>query len=60
MFNLYFKKSNLKERKENKTITLNHILTYNMVLKQHEATHHPYVTKLSTLYEIVKLYTYTC
>ena len=53
------KTSNLKERKENKTIALNHILTYNMILKQHEATRRPYVFKLSILYKIVKPYTYT-
>ena len=56
---MFPKTSNLKERKENKTIALNHILTYNMILKQHEATCRPYVFKLSILYEIVKPYTYT-
>ena len=37
-----------------KTITLNHNLTYNMILKQHEAACHPYVIELNMLHEIVK------
>ena len=48
-FNLYFKEtSNLKEGEENRTMAFNHILTYKMTLKRHEATHHPRVTKLNT------------
>ena len=57
MLNLYFRKSNLKEKKEDKIIVLNLILTYNMIIRTTSSTHHSHVTKLNILYGISKSYT---